>query len=152
MNRGLFIAAIGGLLLAGWAPHVKSADDPSAVRRALKDYYAAFSGMDKQRYRTLVTEDYLLLENGTILDFAGDVAGMPSPALHPQRKDTFDFRSVKIQGDMAYAVYLLSSDTKDDKNGVRSRRWLESAVLRRSDNGWRVALLHSTKITKPAAG
>ena len=148
MQRRELIAIAAALLVAGCAPRVTSVDDPSAVKQAITDYYAAFSGLDKQKYRALLTEDYLLLENGELLDVEGDVAGMPSPETHPRRKDVFNFRSVKIQGDVAYAAYFLSSNITDDK-GDRSRQWLESAILRRSDKGWRMALLHSTRITKP---
>ncbi len=34
--------------------------------------------------------------------------------------------------------------------GGRHREWLESAILKRSDGAWRMALLHSTRITTPS--
>jgi hypothetical protein len=37
---------------------------------------------------------------------------------------------------------------QDKKHGARSRAWLESAILRRVDGRWRVAVLHSTRIMK----
>ena len=152
MERRRFTAAAAALLIAGCVPRVTPAADTAAVKQTVSRYYAAFSSLDRQTYRTLVTEDYRLLENGTLFDIEGDVGGMPSPALHPTRKDAFDFRLVKIQGDVAYVAYFLSSDTVDDEKGARSRRWLESAILRRSGTGWRVALLHSTPIVKPPTG
>jgi hypothetical protein len=36
-----------------------------------------------------------------------------------------------------------------DQKGTRNREWLESTILRRTGTGWRMALLHSTRITKP---
>jgi ketosteroid isomerase-like protein len=91
----------------------------------------------------------LLLENGELLDIEGDIALMPSPESGYKRTDAFDFRSVKVHGDTAYAVYFLKSEITDKKNGNRHRQWLESAILRRGGNGWRMALLHSTRIVKP---
>ena len=149
MERRELIALAGALLVDGCVRRVPAPDDPSAVKRSVADFYAAYSGFDKEKYRALLTEDYLLLEDGELLDIDGDIAGMPSPETHPRRKDVFDFRSVKIQGDFAYAAYFLSSDISDDK-GTRTRQWLESAILRRSGRGWRMALLHSTKVSKPA--
>ncbi len=90
---------------------------------------------------------YLLLENGELMDADGDLAVMASPGSGYQRTDAFNFRSVKIQGAVAYAVYFLTSDIKD-KQGTRHREWLESMILRRSGAGWRTALLHSTRVTK----
>jgi ketosteroid isomerase-like protein len=76
---------------------------------------------------------------------------MPAPQSAYKRTDAFDFRSVKVHGHTAYAVYFLKSEITDKNNGSRNREWLESAILRRSGAGWRIALLHSTKIVKPGA-
>jgi len=97
----------------------------------------------------LLTDDYVLLENGELLDIAGDLALMPAPGAGYRRTDAFDFRAVRVRGDMAYAVYFLASEITDLK-GARHREWLESVILRRAGNGWRVALLHSTRTPTPA--
>jgi len=75
---------------------------------------------------------------------------MAGPGSGYQRVDAFNFRSVKVQGEMAYAVYFLTSDIKDQQ-GARHREWLESMVLRRSGTMWRTALLHSTRVSKAAS-
>ena len=149
MHRRTVLA--GFVLIAVFAALPASAGDApeEGIRATVRDYYAAFNALDRERYRDFVTDDYRLLENGELLDFGGDIAAMPSPALHPTRTDRFDFRQVRVDGDSAYAVYFLSSDTNDDQKGYRSRRWLESAVLRRIDGRWRVALLHSTLMPTP---
>ncbi len=58
----------------------QSADDAAAVQQAIKDNYAAYSGFDEQRYRATLADDYLLLENGELIDREGDVASMAKPA------------------------------------------------------------------------
>jgi ketosteroid isomerase-like protein len=149
MRRREFVAAVATLACVVHAPFAQATDDASAVRQAIKDNYAAYSGFDGQRYRTTLTDDYLLLENGELIDREGDVASMAKPGTGYRRSDTFDFRQVTVAGDIAYAVYFLASDIHDDIRGTRNREWLESAVLRRSDGAWRMALLHSTRITTP---
>jgi len=152
MKRREFIAGTGMLIGTACVPSVLAADDETAVKQALKDVYSIFYvSLDKQKYRSLLTEDYLLLENGELLDIEGDIALMPAPESAYKRTDAFDFRSVKVHGDTAYAVYFLKSEITDKQNGSRNREWLESAILRRSGAGWRMALLHSTKIVKPGA-
>jgi ketosteroid isomerase-like protein len=132
--------------------NASAADDETAVKQTVKDVYSIFSvSLDKQKYRALLTDDYLLLENGELLDIEGDIALMPAPDSGYKRTDAFDFRSVKVHGDTAYAVYFLKSEITDKKNGTRNREWLESAILRRARKGWRVALLHSTRIAKAGA-
>jgi ketosteroid isomerase-like protein len=145
MKRREFIAGTGMLIGIACVPSVSAADNETAVKQAVKDVYSIFSvSLDKQKYRSLLTEDYLLLENGELLDIEGDIALMPAPESGYKRTDAFDFRSVKVHGDTAYAVYFLKSEITDKKNGTRNREWLESAILRRSGAGWRMALLHST--------
>jgi hypothetical protein len=150
VERRKFIAGTGMLLSAAYAPSVLAADDTAAVKQLIKDFYSVFYvNLDKQKYRSLLTEDYQLLENGELLDTEGDIALMPTPDSGYKRIDAFDFRSVNIHKDVAYAVYFLKSEIADKKNGLYNREWLESAILRRSGTGWRMALLHSTKIVKP---
>ena len=121
-------------------------DDSTAVRETIAKAYAAFSAGDAQKYRSLLTEDYMLLENGELHDIEGDVAMIAVRDSGYQRTDVLDFRSVKIHDDIAYAAYFLKSGITD-KKGSRNREWLESAILRHSGTGWRIALLHSTRIT-----
>ena len=63
-----------------------------------------------------------------------------------RRTDAFDFKSVRLHGDLAYATYFLESEIVDD-TAIAQRKWLESAVVRRTDGRWRVALLHSTRVS-----
>lgn len=125
----------------------RSPGDSAAVAGVIKRFYAAYASGDAQAYRALLAADYRLLENGELMDAAGDLAMMPNPDSGYQRTDAFDFRSIKSEAGFAYAVYFLSSDIKDRK-GSRHREWLESAILVRSPAGWLVSLLHSTRIAK----
>ena len=154
MRRRDFVAGTGLLLGAVVLPGVADAeaaapDDAEAVKQLIRDYYSVyFISLDKPRYRSLLTEDYLLLEDGEILDTEGDIGFMPKPEDEYKRTDTFDFHHVKVQGEVASAVYFLKSAISDKKEGARAKEYLESAILRRNDRAWRVALLHSTRISK----
>jgi ketosteroid isomerase-like protein len=148
MNRRDFIGAAGSAMAGVYALPSALQDQAAAIQRAVEAYYAAYRGLDKAKYRACLTDDYVLLENGELLDADGDLAVMASPGSGYQRDDAFDFRSVKVQENVAYAVYFLTSDIKDQQ-GTRHREWLESMILRRSGTGWRTALLHSTRVTKP---
>jgi ketosteroid isomerase-like protein len=141
---------LGLLIISLCTLTVWAGDDEEAVKQAVKNYYYLyFVKMDKNEYRSILTEDYLILENGELLDAEGDIALMPEPDSSYERTDTFDFRYVKIEGDIAYTVYFLKAEIKDKTNGTINKEWLESTILRRSGDGWKIALLHSTRITKP---
>ena len=149
MKRRDFIAVSGIVAAAACVPDVFAADDTASVKQFIEDWYSTFyTKQDKEKYRAMLTEDYLLLENGEIFDTEGDIGLMPKPEDEYKRTDVFDFRSVKIQRDLAYAIYFLKTDINDKKKGKRHVEFLESAILRRNGSNWRVALLHSTRLAK----
>jgi ketosteroid isomerase-like protein len=127
-----------------------ASNEELAVQGAIRENYATYSGYDEPRYRATTTDDFLLLEQGELIDRKGDIANMPKPGTGFKRTDQFEFNTIKIIGDVAYAVYVLKSDITDDARGTRNREWLESAILRREGSRWKMALLHSTRVTHPA--
>ena len=153
MKRREFIGAtaMATAIAATLSPEAQADDAVPEFKRIVVDYYKVYyTDLDRTKYRSMLTDDYVLLENGEIISLEKDISLIPTPQDEYQRKDTFDFRSVKIQKDVAYLVYFLKSDIKDKQDGARQREYLESMILRR-DRGrtWRVALLHSTKLSKP---
>ncbi len=65
---------------------VQSRDEDAAVKRAVSEFYSVFyQEQDTGKYRALLTDDYLLLENGELMDAAADVALMPTRrTVHPE--------------------------------------------------------------------
>ena len=153
MNRRGFIAAsfATGLLSSG-AAIAQNGTDETAVKQKIIDWYRAFANprVDRAHYLSFMTEDYLLLENGELLDKAGDLALLDAFPTDMVRTDRFDFRRVTIDGDRAELVYFLEADITDAKEGSRTRRWLESALMKRVGGQWRCNLLHSTRISTTA--
>lgn len=155
MKRRQFIltgtGALAGALIAPTAARAVDASEEESVRQFVKDdYFAFYVLMDREKYRAMLADDYLLLEQGEVLDIEGDLELMPSPDIDYKRKDSFEFHSVRINGDTAWAVYTLRSEITDKNRGPRHREFLESMILRRSGTGWLAALLHSTLVPEPA--
>lgn len=150
MERRNFLGLTVGLAVAPAASALQAAapDGVTAVMQRLIAWYKAFGNprTDPAHYRTFMTDDYLLLENGELLDLAGDMKMLGSLPPDHKRTNRFDFRHVRVDGDHAYAVYYLHSEMSDSAKGQRSRQWLESAVARRVGGEWRFAVLHSTRI------
>ncbi len=155
MKRREFIAtAAAGITLAVARPARASAADEALIRQLIRDCYSVFyTERDTRKYRSLLTDDYLLLEKGEILDADHDIAMMPPPGNEYERTDVFDFDKVTVHEDTAYVVYVVKSEITNRKKVPQNvaGQWLESAILRRSGKGWRIALLHSTQITKPGS-
>ena len=130
--------------------HAASKETSAALKQIVADYYRIyFVELDQHKYRTLLTDDYVLLEGGEIQDADKDISFMPKPAEEYRREDAFEFKSLSIEGDIAFAVYFLKSDIRTKKDGATKRAWLESMIFRRDGaDRWRIALLHSSKLAK----
>ena len=149
MRRREFIAGAGVAIGAVCVTGVSARDSEATITEVVKRFYSTFYvEQSEKKYRAMLTDDYLLLENGEIMTASQDIALMPRPEDEYKRTDLFDFRLIKITGETAYAVYLLNSEYSDKKRGHRKREFLESIVLRRSGKTWKVALLHSTRVVK----
>ena len=149
VERREFLGSAAALAFAAPAARAAAATaDTDSAKQFIIDWYAAFGDTktDKSKYLSFTTEDYLLLENGVVMDRAGDLALFLDEPSDLVRHDKFDFRKVWFAGDCAFLVYFLDSQISDSKNGSRARRYLESAILRRSGDGWRAELLHSTRV------
>jgi len=151
MNRRQILS--GTSLLLTIPPAIAIADrlDEASMQKAIHDYYSVYyRDRDKDRYRSLLASDYLLLENGTIMDAAADIALMPAVGAQYDRVDSFDFKYGWVTGESAYQVYFLKS-VITDATGTRNGHWLETVILRRSETKWLIAVLHSTKIAAPSS-
>jgi hypothetical protein len=53
---------------------------------------------------------------------------------------------VEVQGDLGVIVYLNQGSIADAPGSVPTpMSWLETALMRRDQSGWRMAFLHSTR-------
>ena len=121
-------------------------NDTTIIIQLLKSDYGTMLTMDIKKHMSNCTEDYLLVEGGEILNMEqeskwyADVANRAT-----DRKDNFDFKYIRIDGNTAYAVYNLRSDiTKEGK--LIQKNWNESTIFRKVKEEWKIALIHSTPI------
>src|SRR3954469_20797397 len=134
MKRREFIKISATLVGAAAIPGTLQAatDDATVLKQIVADYYRIyFIDADQSKYRTLLTDDYLLLEDGEIQDVEKDISFMPKATDEYPRADAFVFKALKIQRDVSYMVYILNSDIRTKKDGAKKLQWLESVVFRR---------------------
>src|SRR6478609_9491619 len=127
MNRSEFLAGAGTLMASALIPttaRAASTDEAGAIQQLIiDDYHIYYVLQDPPRYRALLTDDYLLLENGEVMDLAADLALIPKPEDDYRRTDRFEFRQVRIVADAAWAVYTLRSDITERNKGSRQRTY-----------------------------
>lgn len=124
--------------------------DEQKIRELIKDsFQEILSDNKKEKLPEFFTEDFLLLEDGEVWDLEiikgyMDKAAEMDPM--PERINSFDFIEIKISGDMAWTAYHNTAVFKMGEKVVGEMNWLESASAIRTEEGWRLQLLHSTVI------
>lgn len=109
----------------------------------VQNLFSAMSEVNHTKMKDVVTSDFQLLEVGEDWDIE-DLINVVNPSEY-SRRNYFNVIKAKSNGDIAWVSYWNKATfTKGEL--VEAVVWLESAVLIRRDNNWKIQMLHSTKI------
>jgi hypothetical protein len=143
MMRHLYLI-IGFLFPTG--SMAQGIEDSVAIVQLLKADYGTMVAYDIKKHREYCTSDYLLIENGEIWDMEKEAEWYKKNVHRSlQRRDYFNFKLLKVQGSSAYAVYELKSEFIENEK-LTTRQWNESAVFRKVNDQWKIALIHSSPL------
>jgi hypothetical protein len=135
-----------GFLLGGvffWSGTVEAADHPAF--QPVKELFAAMSKHDGKAMRETATEDFQLLEHGEDWTMQQLVDAVQPKGKPYDRKNYFKQIRVRQKDDMAWVSYWNKAEIRRESE-LRTIVWLESAVMVREDDRWKVQLLHSTRL------
>jgi len=120
--------------------------DSTLIVQLLKDDYATMSTLDISAHLRNVTKDYRLIENGQLWDINTELDSIYRRDInhHLIRTDFFSIKTIKVSGDMAYAIWHLRSEWMENGKLVKERVWNESGVFRKEKEYWKIALIHSS--------
>ncbi|HPH84124.1 MAG TPA: nuclear transport factor 2 family protein [Ferruginibacter sp.] len=123
--------------------------DQQAVQQIVINLFEALSNRDSVSLKNSCTQDITLFENGSIWN--ADTLILKAITLNTatdfKRSNTFEFVSTTVDGHTAWATYHLHSDII--RNGKQSNvYWLETVVLQKVNEKWRINVLHSTLIKR----
>jgi hypothetical protein len=110
-----------------------------------------FSGYREEKLSDFYTEDFLLLEQGEIWDmkiirdYLAKSKSNPNP---PTRTNRFEFIKTTVEGNRAWVAYHNYATISRNGQVIRELYWLESATAIRTEKGWRLDMLHSTRVEK----
>jgi hypothetical protein len=120
--------------------------DQQQVQQVLHLIFEAFSEGSIAKMEQALTPDVNILETGEVwtLDTIRSYFAKPRPADF-KRINTLDFFQTEVEGKMAFVSYhntaAIHANGKD-----RMVKWLESAVLVKQGQSWKVKMLHSTRL------
>lgn len=129
---------------------VSNETDKTRIRNlVVESFDEIWSELDSENIDKFYTKDFLLLENGevwnndSIADYL-DKAKLRKP--NPKRMNTIEIIEIKIEGSMAWIAYHNYATFSIDNKIIRKAHWLESATAILTENGWKLDMLHSTRI------
>jgi hypothetical protein len=97
--------------------------------------------------RSLVTEDYLVLEQGELYDIEGHISWLQAAAPEPVVLSfTLTCEDVLVKGTTAWIVYFDHLDVYVGDVIVSQWDGLESAVFQKTSGEWKMAMMTATEI------
>ena len=122
---------------------VDAADHPAF--QPVKELFAAMSKHDGKAMRETATADFQLLEDGEDWTMQKLVDAVQPKGKPYERKNYFRQIRAQQKGDMAWVSYWNKAEILRE-SGQLTVIWLESAVMVREHERWKVQLLHSTRL------
>lgn len=108
-----------------------------------------WSELNSENFDDYYTKDFILLENGEVMSYK-DVVDYLDEAIQktpiPKRVNTIDVIEIKVSNGRAWIAYENSALFTVNDKIVRQAHWLESATAILTDTGWKLDMLHSTKV------
>lgn len=127
--------------------------DEKQVQQLIQDSFdGIFSEFDSDLISNFYTPDFLLFEQGEIWDMAFIQNYLTRAKANPNstvRTNRFEFIQTKVEGNRAWVGYWNYATITRDGEVIREIKWLESATAVKTDVGWRLDMLHSTRVEKP---
>ena len=123
-----------------------SANDKVQVTEAVRSMFAALSAEDILKLRTVIAPDFYAFEAGGRI--TGDALIDLIKKAHAAGKVyvwTVNEPEVHIDGSTAWVTYINRGSIKDASE-TKNVSWLESAVLRKEKDNWRIQFFHSTRV------
>jgi hypothetical protein len=115
----------------------------------IESFDEIWSKLDSKNIDKYYTKDFLLLENGEVWNNDSITNYLDNAILrkpNPKRMNTIEIIEIKIANRMAWIAYQNYATFSTDNKIVRKAHWLESATAILTENGWKLEMLHSTRI------
>ncbi len=148
MRKLLLLSAL--CFVASVSLEAQTSKDIKAVESLIQDSFDdLFSDFDSEKVSEYYTDDFILLELGEIWDLKKVTDYFIRAKSNPNqtvRLNKFEFIKTVIDGDRAWTSYWNWATFKQGDEVVRELKWLESATAVKTDKGWRLDMLHSTRV------
>lgn len=124
-------------------------NDEESVKQLLREAFEeVWSNLDTARVSKYHTDDFLLLENGVVWnnDSIKSYQVKEIKRNNSKRENKLDFVKIDKLGSSIWVAYHNFATWTDAGKVVGKAHWLESAIALKSGEGWKLKMLHSTRI------
>jgi nuclear transport factor 2 (NTF2) superfamily protein len=118
------------------------------IQGAFDDLWAA---ADSTKILDYHTKDFIILEQGEIWDNNRIKQFMRSKLAREKqykRINKMDYISIEKYGKSMQIAYWNDADFYDQDSLAFQAKWLESAVAIKAEEGWRLKMMHSSRVNK----
>lgn len=125
----------------------KAATEQKIVQQAIENMFTALTNGDTSVLKTLVTSKVHFYEYGQIwnIDTIISITMMGKTIPDFKRTNSFEFISTTVIKKTAWVTYYLQSVIAGDGK-QEMVKWLETVVLIKDENKWKIDVLHSTRM------
>ncbi len=122
-------------------------DSPQELKKVISNYFDAIKSKDFETMKALVTDDFVLYENGKIWNNDSLIAFIDSL---PGYQATFALKEFNITIDnyTGSMYYINNADFEFNDTTQLKFMWIESATFKKVDDKWEMNFLHSTLVNE----
>jgi ketosteroid isomerase-like protein len=144
MKKRYLIVPIVLILFMNHA-QAQSSKDQIIIHQTLSNFFQAIADKDTTVMKSYCTNDIMLLENGEVWN----VDTIVQKVYHSRSKDfkrinKLDFIETRLKGDIAWVTYYNQAEIIRNGQHVTFIKWLETTILVKESNRWKLRVLHST--------
>ncbi|WP_437507511.1 nuclear transport factor 2 family protein [Sorangium sp. So ce1099] len=133
------------LVLAGALPACQQSrpDSPEEMKAVILAYFDCVSRKDFARMKTLTTPEFVIFENGKIINNDGLIDIIKASPITKATYSFEDFR-VSVDDNSGSLVYFNHGEFVTKDASTLTRDWLESAIFKKVGGEWKLDFVHST--------
>jgi hypothetical protein len=108
-----------------------------------------WGGLDSTKISEYHTDDFIILEQGEIWtnqEIKSYINRSLKRENRPLRINKIDYISIEKNGDAINLAYHNYASFMQGDSLVGKARWLESALAVKGDEGWKLKMMHSTRV------
>jgi hypothetical protein len=134
----------GFLFILTLNSYAQTGGENKKIENSVIEFFEGLSNGDMERLKKYSTGNIKLIENGQVwtMDTLAKFTSVKR-AEDYRRVNTLKFIETEIKGNIAWTSYYNRADITSNGRSV-VRKWMESIVLIKEDDEWKVRLLHST--------